>query len=178
MKKIILSSLIAFTALSAADHDMYPNSIIGFIGRSLTSSSNNLEDSTIHGFRYNQNIYNAPNSFSIDSYQIAFDAGAAVGYKDNDEDTYFFRLGGNLLWYLDNQSNLTPFVLLGAGVSYFSNPQDPQTSFSLFTNAGGGVEMQIRNDMALVGEAKYIYEGPDRRSFNTNVGFKFSFGEN
>jgi len=178
MKKILLSTLVIATSIFAADHDMYPNSIIGFIGRSLNSSSNNLEDSTIHGFRYNQNIYNATHSFSIDAYQLAFDAGAGVGYKDSDDDTYFFRLGGNLLWYVDNQSNLTPFVLLGAGVSYFSNPKDPQTTFSIYSNAGGGVEMQVRNDMALVGEAKYVYEGPNRRSVNTNVGFKFSFGSN
>jgi hypothetical protein len=178
MKKILLSLVVVGTALSAASHDMYPNSVTAIFGRSLNSESNNLEDGGIHGFRYNQNIYNATNSFSINSYQVALDFGNSVGYKDSNDDTSFIRLGGNLLWYLDTQSNLTPFVLLGAGFSYFSNPKDPQKTLSLYTNAGGGVELQIRNDIALVGEAKYLYEGPDRKSVNTNIGLKFSFGDN
>ena len=176
MKKIILTTFIALSSLSAADHNMYPNSVIAVFGRNMTADSNILESSNIHGFRYNQNIYDAPDSFSIDSYQIAMDLGSNIGYKDSDETTTFLRLGGNLLWYMDTQSNLTPFMLLGAGFSYYSNPKGPFDTLSIYTNAGAGVELQIRNDIALVSEAKYMYEGPDRKAVNTNVGLKFSFG--
>jgi len=178
MKKVLLSSLVALTVLSAANHDMYPNAISATFGRSMTGDSNNLESATIHGLRYDQNIYNATNGFSIDAYQVSMDFGSNIGYKDSDETTSFLRLGGNLLWYVDTQSNMTPFILLGAGFSYYTNPQDPYSSLSLYSNAGGGVEFQIRNDIAIVGEAKYMYEGPDRESVNTNVGLKFSFGSN
>ena len=178
MRKILLSTLVIVSALSAASHDMYPNAVTATFGRNMTTSSNNLESTTIHGLRYDQNIYNATNGFSIDAYQVALDFGSNIGYKDSTETTGFMRLGGNLLWYVDTQSNMTPFVLLGAGFSYYTNPKDPYSALSLYTNAGGGVEFQIRNDIALVGEAKYIYEGPKRESVNTNIGLKFSFGSN
>jgi len=176
MKKIVLSAFLAVSVFKAADHNMYPNSLIAVYGRNMTADSNILESTNIHGFRYNQNIYDAPNGFSIDSYQISMDFGSNIGYKDSDDTTSYLRLGGNLLWYMDTQSNLTPFMLLGAGFSYYTDPKDPYDKLAIYTNAGGGVELQIRNDIALVTEAKYMYEGPDRKAVNTNVGLKFSFG--
>ncbi len=176
MKKILLSAIAAFSLLGASSFEQYPNGISVAMGYMYNSSASNLEDGLIHGIRYNQNIYNANSPFAVDSYQIALDV-ASFGYADSDDTTSFLNLGGNFLWYFDTQSNFVPYMLLGAGVNYVSNPKNPQKTFSLYTNAGAGAELMIRSNVSLIGEAKYIYLGPKRTAVNTNVGLKFSYGD-
>jgi len=176
MKKLLLSTIAACSLLSAASFEQYPNGIIATIGYMYNSAGSTLEDGLIHGLRFNQNIYNADSPFAVDSYQIALDV-ASFGYANSDETTSFLNLGGNFLWYFDTQSNFVPYMLLGAGVNYIGEPKGPQKSFSLYTNAGAGAELMIRSNVALIGEAKYIYLGPKRTAVNTNVGLKFSYGD-
>ncbi|NPA27623.1 MAG: hypothetical protein GXN91_01050 [Epsilonproteobacteria bacterium] len=175
MRKIALSALLALM-LYGGDHDLYPQSISLVMGYSINSTDSNLENSLIHGLRYTQNIYNA-SPWAVDAFQLAFDMASDIEYLTFDESTSVARFAGNLLWTMDNPSNLTPFFLFGAGVSYVTHPKEPQSSLSLFSNIGGGVEMNIRSDIALVSEVKYIYEDPKKRYLNTNVGLKFSFGD-
>jgi len=177
MKKITLLSAIVATFLFGADHAMYPNSIGVTLGYSSNSKGTGFANSMVYGFRYNQNIFNG-SPFAVDAYQVAIDI-ANPEYLESEGSTTQLRFGGNMLWYIDNQSNLTPFFLLGAGLSYITelDPKADQRTLSLYTNIGGGVEIQVRNDIALVGEAKYIYEDPTKKSLNANMGLKFSFGE-
>ncbi len=175
MKKIVLYLFLVTLFVSAGDHDMYPQDITAVVGYQTNSRASNLENTMIHGLRYNQNIYNS-SPWAIDAYQVALDIASNVAYLDREQTTSIFRLGGNLLWTMDNESNLTPFILLGAGLNLVTNPQGDQSGLSLFTNVGGGVELDIRNDIALVGEMKYIYQDPNKQSFNTNIGLKFRFG--
>ena len=177
MKKILLISAFVSGLLYSGDHDMYPSALEVTLGYSSNSKGTGLANSSIQGIRYNQNIYNS-SPFAVDAYQVALDI-ASPEYLESDGSTTMFRLGGNMLWYIDNQSNLTPFFLLGAGFNYLSelDPKADQQTFSLYSNVGGGVEIQLRNDIALVGEAKYIYEDPKRKFLNTNLGLKFSFGD-
>jgi len=177
MKKLALISAILSGLLFAGDHDMYPNSVAITLGYSSNSKGTGFENSSVHGIRYNQNIFNA-SPFAVDAYQVSLDL-ASPEYLSSDGSTTQLRLGGNMLWYLDNQSNMTPFFLLGAGFSYITelDPKADQKSLSLYSNIGGGVEFQIRDDIAFFGEAKYIYEDPKRKYLNTNVGVKFSFGD-
>ena len=176
MKKILFGALLATMMISAGNHDMYPQDITGVIGYSTNSRGSNLENTMIHGLRYNQNIYNS-SPWAVDAYQVALDIASNVAYLDRDESTTIIRLGGNLIWTMDNESNLTPFLLFGGGLNFVTNPQGEQNRMSLFTNAGAGLEFNIRNDIALVGEAKYIYQDPKKHSFNTNIGLKFRFGD-
>ncbi len=176
MKKIVLSTLAVFSMLNAASFEQYPNGVTATVGYMYNSEDSALEDGLIHGLRFNQNIYNANSPFAVDSYQIALDIGS-FGYANSDDTTSFVNLGGNFLWYFDTQSNFVPYMILGAGVNYISNPKTPQKTFSLYTNAGAGAELMIRNNVALIGEAKYIYLGPKRTAVNTNVGLKFSYGD-
>jgi hypothetical protein len=176
MKKILFSTLTFFTLLQAASFQEYPNAITLTMGYMYNDSESNLEDGMIHGIRYNQNIYNADSPFAVDSYQIALDV-ASFGYADSDDTTSYVNLGGNLLWYFNTQSNLIPYMLLGAGFNYVGNAKEPQNTLSLYTNAGAGAEFMIRNNVSLVGEARYIYIGPKRQAVNTNVGLKFSYGD-
>ncbi len=175
MKKLLVSTLLATIIVSAGDHDMYPQDVTAIVGYQTNSKGSNLENTAVHGLRYNQNIYNS-SPWAVDAYQVALDIASNVAYLDRNENTSVIRLGGNLIWTMDNESNLTPFLLLGGGLTFVTNPQGDQSGMSLFTNAGGGLELNIRNDIALVWEMKYIYQDPKKHSFNTNIGLKFRFG--
>jgi len=175
MKKIILS-LVAFTSLTfASQHDMYPNSVSVILGKDVNSIGTGLSNATLHGFRYNKNIYNS-SEFDIDTYQVAIDI-ASADYLAGNGTTSQLRLGGNMIWSVDTMNNLTPYLLLGAGVSYLGNPQNGLNTLALYSNIGGGADFNIRDDFALTAEGKYIYYGPDRTTSNINIGVKFSFGD-
>ena len=81
-----------------------------------------------------------------------------------------------MIWSVDTMNTLTPYFLLGAGLSYLGTPPSGLNTIGLYSNIGGGVDFMVRDDFALTSEAKYIYYGPDKSTTDINVGVKFSFG--
>ena len=172
MKKTILALLCALS-LHAADHDLYTHSIQAVGEYTFNSDDMYLKDGWGWGLRYNYN-FSTVSPWEIDAVQFAFDYQFEKGYLDGGSSSVY-RWGVNALWYADNPSDLTPFALLGIGAQFF-DAEAHGTTDGLFGAVGGGVEYQLRGDLALVGEGKFLYGG-DESAFLTTVGFKYNFGQ-
>ena len=172
MRTILLAALCAW-GLQAADHDLYTHSIETVGGYAFNSDDMNLKDGWDWGVRYNYN-FSTINPWEVGAVQFAFDYQIKEDYVGGGESSVY-RWGANALWYADNPSDLTPFVLLGFGVQFFSD-EAHGTSDGAFAAFGGGIEYQLRGDFSILGEGKYLYSG-DESAFLTGVGFKYSFGQ-
>jgi len=128
------------------------------------------------GTGFNSNLPTL-SAWSIAAYQFAFDYSSDTDYDNGAGETSITRLGGNLLWYFDNPNEMTPFVMLGAGVQIFGNNGYSDNDSGLFGSIGGGVEYQIQGDVSLVAEGKWLYAGDGDGYFLTNIGIKYSFGQ-
>ena len=179
MRKLLLSSIVAFTCYSstinAADPSLYPSSVSIMGGYTMFSQKSKLNNNHSYSFRFTENDFGVDN-FGLGAFQLALDYTPDIPYKNSSETTTSVKFGPNLLWYLNNSSEFTPYFLLGLGLEHISNPIG-YNSIDLYANGGVGVEYQIRNDIALVGEAKYSYSEPTRKGTTASMGLKFSFGE-
>lgn len=181
MKKTLLA-ILASASLFAADHNLYNHSLFLVGGYAVNSSQSNLDNATSWGLRYNYNRSTIEGSIDIDAIQFAFDYSGDTTYQNPSEgivdgETSIFRLGANALWYIENDSDFTPFVLLGIGVQGFGEDEAEDTNNIFFGTVGAGVEYQLRGDFSVVAEAKSMFAGDDSTYFMTNVGFKYSFGQ-
>jgi len=179
MRKFLLSSFAAFACCSstiyAADPSLYPSSVSILGGYTIFSQKSKLNNNHAYSFRFTENDFGVDN-FGIGAFQLALDYTPDIPYKNSSESTTSLKFGPNILWYLNNDSEFTPYLLLGAGLENISNPIG-YNSIDLYANGGFGVEYQIRNDIAIVGEAKYSYSEPTRKGTTASMGLKFSFGE-
>jgi opacity protein-like surface antigen len=179
MKKILLSSILAFALSSnanAADPSLYPSSITIMTGYTVFSQECKVNSNHAYSFRFTQNDFGIDN-FGIGAFQLALDYTPDIPYKTLDEQTSSIKFGPNLLWYLDNTSEVTPYLLLGLGVENLTNPKNGFNSLDFYANAGAGAEYILRDDISLVAEAKYSYSDPKRKGTTVSAGLKFSFGE-
>ena len=160
--------------LQAADHALYNHSIEGVGGFVLNSSDSKLDDNWNMGFRYqyNRDTYS---KWDVDAIQFAFDYSGYTDYVNGAGDTNVYRFGGNLMWYADNESDFTPFALIGAGVQLFNNEKGGEND-GVFATIGGGVEYQLRGDVSLVTEGKWNYAGSEGDYILGNFGLKYNFG--
>jgi len=179
MRKILLSSIVALASytstINAADPSLYPSSVTMMGGYTMFSQKSKLNNNHSYSFRFTQNDFGVDN-FGLGAFQLALDYTPDIPYKNSSDTTTSVKFGPNLLWYLNNSSEFTPYLLLGAGLEHISNPIGYNT-IDLYANGGFGVEYQIRNDIAVVGEAKYSYSEPTRKGTTASMGLKFSFGE-
>jgi len=171
---ILVVSIIGGISLSAADHDLYRYSVSATGGFSINSSDTHLDNGLNLGLRYTQNV---PTSYpwEVGAYQFSFDYSGDTDYNNGAGETSISRFGVNLLWFMDNQSEITPFLLAGTGLEFFSNEADNDDG--LFGTIGGGVEYQIKGDLSFLAEGKWIYAGDNDSYFLTNFGIKYSFGQ-
>jgi len=175
MKKALLSIATILTLASAADHNLYPNSYYLFVSYNSFSPGSNLEDGAYsYDIRFNQNNIQFSN-FSIDTLQYVMEYTPNLRYVNSSGTSGSFKGGANLLWYLDNPSPFSLYLLGGVGLEYINNPKDPQTSIGVYTNAAVGLEYNIRNDIAIVGEKKFTYEGTEKKRYSTSLGLRYSF---
>jgi len=179
MRKVLLSSAVALLSISnlnAADPSLYPSSISMLMGYNIASQESRLDNSHSFSFRFTQNDFGIDN-FGIGAFQLALDYTPDIKYKDSSQKTTSVKFGSNVLWYLDNISEMTPYILVGAGIEHLSNPTGGFNSLDFYANGGAGVEYQIRSDIALIGEAKYSYSDEKRKGATMSAGLKFSFGD-
>lgn len=180
MRKTLLSSIVALTCLgataNAADPSLYPSSISILGGYSMFSQDSKLDNNHNYSFRFTQNDFGIDN-FGIGAFQLALDYTPDIPYKSGSDKTSSLRFGSNLLWYMDNSTEFTPYLLFGLGLEHLSNAKQGYNTIDFYANGGLGAEYQLRNDVALVGEAKYTYSDQKRKVTTVGVGVKFSFGE-
>ena len=174
MKKIIFLSLCGVLTLQAADHALYNHSVEAVGGFVLNSSDSKLDDNWNLGFRYNYNR-DTYSPWDIAAFQFSFDYSGNTDYVNGNGSTNVYRFGGNLMWYADNESDFTPFAILGCGFQIFNNEKNGQSN-GMFATVGGGIEYQLRGDVSLVTEGKWDYAGSKGDYILGNFGIKYSFG--
>jgi len=174
LKNIILSIATITTIANAADHNLYPNSYYLFVNYDNNSNGSDLGNSYSYDIRFNQNDIQFSN-FSIDTLQYAMEYTPSVKYRDSGNTTSIFKGGMNILWYLDNPSPFSLYLLGGVGLQYVNHQEDPQTLIGVYTNVAAGLEYNIRNDIAVVAEKKFTYEGTNKKTYSTSLGFRYSF---
>ncbi len=174
MKKVILAGFASLSCLFAADHNLLPNSYYLFVSHNSFSNASNVQSAYSFDIRFNQNDIQFAN-FSIDTLQYVLEYTPSVKYVNTNKETGFIKGGANLLWYLDNPSPFTMYLLGGVGLKYVNNPVDPQTLIDAYTNAAVGFEYNIRSDIAVVAEKKFTYEGANKKEYSTSLGFRYSF---
>ena len=182
MKKLLLSVLVSISAF-AADHNLYNNSAYVMGGFAINSAQSRLSNDFYWGVRYNFNRATVEGSIDVDAIQIAMDyTGDNIFQNPSkgivDGKTGIYRLGVNALWYIENDSDYTPFISAGVGAQLFSNSAARDDNNALFAAIGGGVEYQLRGDFSVVGEIKDIYAGEKDTYVTTGIGIKYSFGQN
>ena len=174
LKNILLSIAAATTVASAADHNLYPSSYYLFVNYDNNSKETGLDDSYSFDIRYNQNDIQFAN-FSIDTLQYAMELTSAANYLNSSTETSIFKGGVNVLWYLDNPSPFSLYMLGGVGLKYVNKPEGTQSMLGAYTNLAAGLEYNFRNDIAVVAEKKITFEGSDKKTNSTSLGLRYSF---
>jgi len=182
MKKLFLAILLIFS-LYGADHNLYNNSISLVGGYTVNSSESRLDNEGMLGLRFHYNRATVEGSIDIDALELAFDYVADTVYQNPslgiiDGKTDIYRIGVNALWYMENDSDFTPFLSLGLGAQFFEESAAEDSNNALFGAVGAGVEYQLRGDFSVVAEGKGMFAGDDASYFSTTVGIKYSFGQN
>ncbi len=182
MKKLFLATL-ASVSVFAADHNLYNHSLEMLGGYAVNSTESRLDNASSLGLRYHYNRSTVEGSVDIDAVELAFDYSGNTVYQNPakgivDGKTDIYRLGVNALWYMENDSDFTPYLLLGAGAQFFEEGAAKDSNNALFAAVGAGVEYQLRGDFSVVAEAKGIFAGDDSSYFLGSVGLKYSFGQN
>jgi opacity protein-like surface antigen len=179
MKKLALSTLAFFAlgnTISAADPSLFPSAVTMMGGYTIAAEESRLNNNRSYSFRFTQNDFGVDN-FGLGAFQLALDYTPDASYKDNNSKTTSIKFGPNLLWYLSNSSELTPYLLMGLGVEHLSNPTGGFNTLDFYANGGAGFEYQLRSDISFVGEAKYSYSDQKRKGTTMGCGLKFSFGD-
>ena len=174
LKNTFLAMATVATVASGADHNLYPNSYYLFVNYDNNSKESNLDNSYSYDIRYNQNDIQFSN-FSIDTLQYAMEITPSASYSNSDTKTSIFKGGINILWYLDNPSPFSMYMLGGVGLKYVNKQEDPQSMIGAYTNLAAGLEYNIRNDISLVAEKKITFEGSSKKTNSTSLGFRYSF---
>lgn len=182
MKKVFLA-VLASVSLFAADHNLYNHSLELVGGYAVNSAESRLDNESSLGLRYHYNRSTVEGSVDIDAIEFAFDYSGNTVYQNPakgivDGKTDLYRVGINALWYVENDTDYTPYLLLGAGAQFFEESAAKDSNNALFAAVGVGVEYQLRGDFSVVAEAKGIFAGDDSSYFLGNVGVKYSFGQN
>ncbi len=181
MKKIFLSVLL-FGSLYAADNDLYNNSIILTGGYAINPAQSQLDNNFQWGLKYNMNRSTVDGSLSVDAIQLAINYSPNNTFQDSSKgikngNTALWRVGINALWYIENDSDYTPYIIAGAGVQAFSDTSAWDNNNPLFATAGAGVEYQLRGDVSVGVELKDIYAGTKNNYVTGEIGIKYSFGQ-
>jgi len=173
MKRVFAIALLA-VSLEAADHSLYNHSVEIVGGYGFDSSATHLDDDWSFGFRYNYNM-ETYSMWEPGAFQFAFDYMWSDSYNNVALDTSVTRFGTNILWYADNDSDITPFLMVGGGLQFFSEERNGNED-GAFGTLGGGVEYQLRGDFSVMAEGKWMYAGSGHEHLLTNFGMKYSFG--
>jgi hypothetical protein len=172
MKKILVVMLMTMS-LFAADNDLYDNSISLNIGYGSTTADPASWSGVHYGLQVNRNLNTSEGPWNIDALQFALD----YANLNSTEREYAVRLGSNALWYVENNSDWTPFVKLGLGLQFFAGTSDVELGNHFFGTLGAGLEYQVRGDTAIIGELTDHMSATGENTVRLATGIKYSFGQ-
>jgi hypothetical protein len=172
MKKIFLMMVLA-GSLFAADNDLYDNSMSLNIGYGSTSVDPASYSGVLYGFQFNRNLNTSEGTWNLDALQFAVD----YANLNTTAREYTIRLGSNALWYVENNSDWTPFVKVGLGLQFFAGTSAIDLGNHFFGTLGVGLEYQVRGDTAIIGEFTDHISAAGENSMRLATGIKYSFGQ-
>ena len=181
MRSLLLASLCT-VSIFAADTNLYNHSVSVGTGYTINSNETGMDNDENIAIRYNYNRATIEGSAEIDAIQVAFDYSNDTPYNNPaegiiDAKSSTYRLGANAIWYIENDSDFTPFALAGLGIQGFSESTTKDSDSTLFGALGGGVEYQIRGDVSIVAEGKALMSKQDSYNVMGNAAIKYSFGQ-
>ena len=172
MKKIGMILVIA-VSLYGADNDLYDNSISLNIGYASTLVTPTSYSGVNYGLQINRNLNTSEGTWNIDALQFAL-CYANLNTKAHD---YALRLGSNALWYIENNSDWTPYIKAGVGLQFFSGTAKIDVANHFYGTLGAGLEYRIRGDMSLLGEVTDHLSTSGENTVRLAAGIKYSFGQ-
>jgi hypothetical protein len=172
MKKCLWTMALA-SMVFAADNDLYDNSLSLNIGYGSTLAQSGTYSGVLYGLQINRNLNISEGAWNIDALQFALDYAALNTARRE----YAVRLGSNALWYIENNTDWTPFVKLGLGIQFFAGAATIDTGNYLFSTLGAGLEYQMRGDTSVVGEFTDHISASGENSLRLATGIKYSFGQ-
>ena len=172
MKKILWVMALA-SMLFAADNDLYDNSLSLNIGYGSTSAKTSTYSGVLYGLQINRNLNISEGAWNIDALQFAIDY-ARLNTVGRD---YAVRVGSNALWYIENNTEWTPFVKIGIGAQFFAGMASIDTGNYFFGTLGAGLEYQLRGDTSIIGELTDHITGAGENTVRLAAGVKYSFGQ-
>jgi hypothetical protein len=121
----------------------------------------------------NRNLNTSERTWNIDALQIPLHKAKL----NSTAREYAVRLGSNALWYVENNSDWTPFVKLGLGLQFFAGTSDVELGNHFFGTLGAGLEYQVRGDTAIIGELTDHMSATGENTVRLATGIKYSFGQ-
>ncbi len=172
MKKIFwVMSLTA--ALFAADNDLYDNALSLNVGYGSTAATAATYSGATYGLQINRNLNISEGQWNIDALQFTLDyANLNTSRRD-----YAVRLGSNVMWYIENNTDWTPFVKTGLGVQVIAGTEAIDIGNFVYGTVGAGVELQLRGDTSLMTEFTDHYSASGENNMRLAAGLKYSFGQ-
>jgi hypothetical protein len=166
MKKILFSVLLS-GLLFAADNDLYDNGMsldIGYRGVGIDSG-------LLYGFRFDRNLNTSEGTFNLDAMQFVTEYIQLNTIKND----YAVCLGGNALWYIENDEDWMPYLKIGLGTQVIVGKV--ATNASLYGTLGAGIEYQMRPDTSFVLDVADHYTSDKINNLKASIGLKYSFGQ-
>ncbi len=169
MKKLVFSSLLAATLLSASNYNYEVTPMAGY----AFPSAQDLKDHGVYGAEMQFNDFDSVISPEL---SVLF---SNADYQNGTGDTDIFRSALNGVYNFEKSNNITPFLKAGLGYETMSNHQYDNHN-SAFADAGAGVKIGITEQLALKLEAIEMLKF-NHFNWDNNLllmaGLNFAFGE-
>ena len=169
-----LGMILAMAAsLFGADNDLYDNAVSLNLGYASTSVEPTTYSGMTYGLQINRNLNTSEGPWNVDALQFSM-SYANLNSVARD---HALRLGGNALWYIENYTDWTPYVKLGAGLQFYSGTESIDFGNYLYGTLGAGLEYQLRGDTSIVGEITDHLSASHENTVRVATGIKYSFGQ-
>lgn len=172
MKKIGMILAIA-VSLYGADNDLYDNSVSLTMGYASTSTTLATYSGANYGLQINRNLNTSEGVWNIDALQFSL----TYANLDTTARDYALRLGSNALWYVENNSDWTPYVKGGVGVQFFSGTEKIDVGNHFYGTLGAGMEYLLRGDTSLFAEVTDHLSASGENTVRLLAGIQYSFGQ-
>lgn len=184
MKKLVFSSLLAATLLSASEYNYEVTPVVGYLWNSTSDESNpsamgGVDNHAVYGVEMQtNNLYDVIKP----ELSILYGRDRALGEADK---TGVLTTMLNGVYEIPTDSMITPFAKAGLGYEWYTDTH-PSDYDGLLVDAGLGLKADITKQIAFKLEALYLYKMNNNGVDGSNgevhnvaalAGLTFSFDE-
>jgi OmpA-OmpF porin, OOP family len=184
MKKLVFSSLLAATLLSASNYNYEVSPVVGYLWNSTSNETNpsamgGVDNHIVYGAEVQMN--NACNVIKPE-FSVLYGRDKVAGENGK---TGVLTTMLNGVYEMPTDSAITPFAKAGLGYEWYTNTH-PSDYDGLLVDAGLGLKAEITKQIALKLEALYMYKMNNNGVDGSNgevhnvaalAGLTFSFDE-